>query len=162
MKRRLNNAWQSRSPRERTFVAILAVILGVALYVWLVQSAGEARTRLQANVMILRAQAGTLEQQALELERLRATPTTPVSRSDLGAQVQAQVDAAGLGHALARIDAADANQVVVAFGALAFADWLDWVASLNAQHVRLAACRIEALPESGMVSVSATLLRAGH
>jgi type II secretory pathway component PulM len=73
--------------------------------------------------------------------------------------VQAQVDAAGLGHALARLDAPDADQVVVAFGAVAFADWLNWVASLNSLHVRLAACRIEALAEPGMVGVSATLQR---
>lgn len=162
MKTQLHKAWQSRPPRERAFITTLTVVLGIALYVWLLQSASEARTRLQANVTVLRAQAGTMEQQALELERLRTTPATPVSRGDLGEQVQAQVDAAGLGRALASIDAADANQVVVAFGAVAFADWLDWVASLNAQHVRLAACRIEALPESGMVNVSATLLRAGH
>lgn len=159
MRTRLHRAWQSRTPRERIAVTILAVILGIALYVWLLQSGGRARARLQANVVTLRAEAAGLEQQALELERLRATPVTPASRGDLGEQVQAQVDAAGLGHALAKLDAQDADRVVVSFGAVGFADWLNWIASLNSQHVRLAACRIEALPEPGMVGASATLQR---
>lgn len=159
MRTRLHRAWQSRTPRERIVVTILAVILGIALYVWLLQSGGRARARLQANVVTLRAEAAGLEQQALELERLRATPVTPASRGDLGEQVQAQVDAAGLGHALAKLDAQDADRVVVSFGAVGFADWLNWIASLNSQHVRLAACRIEALPEPGMVGASATLQR---
>jgi general secretion pathway protein M len=58
------------------------------------------------------------------------------------------------------MDVQDANRVVVAFGAVAFADWLGWVASLGSQQVRLSACRIEALPEPGMVGVTATLQRA--
>ena len=45
------------------------------------------------------------------------------------------------------------------FGAVAFADWLNWVASLTSQQVRLDACRIEALSTPGLVSVTATLVR---
>ena len=59
-----------------------------------------------------------------------------------------------------RIDALDANQVQVVFGAVAFADWLNWVAGLQSQHVRLNACRIEALSTPGLVSVTGTLVRA--
>jgi type II secretory pathway component PulM len=73
--------------------------------------------------------------------------------------VQAQAGATGLSRALQRIDALDANQVQVVFGAVAFADWLAWVAKLQAQHVRLDACRVEALTAPGLVSVSATLIR---
>jgi len=65
-----------------------------------------------------------------------------------------------LSGALVRIDAPDANQVVVVFGAVAFADWLNWIAGLRSQHVRLDTCRIEALSTPGMVSVTATLVRA--
>lgn len=159
MKARTHRAWQSRTPRERIVVTVLAVMLGVGAYVWLLQSGGQARARLQVSVASLRAEFAGLELRALELERLRATPVTPVSRGDLGEQVQAQVDAVGLGHALARLDVPDADRVVVGFGAVDFAAWLNWVASLNSQHVRLAACRIDALAEPGMVGASATLQR---
>ncbi|HUX65133.1 type II secretion system protein M [Sulfuricella sp.] len=162
MRAQLLKAWASRAPRERTVIVILMVIMGAALYVWLVQSGGREHSRLRASVPALRAQAARLEQQAAELERLRATPATPASQTDLRALVQAQADAAGLSHALVKIDAPDANQVGIVFGAVVFADWLNWVASLKSQQVRLDTCRIETLSTPGMVSVTATLLRVKH
>ena len=160
MKAQLRKAWESRAPRERTIIAVLVLILGMALYVWLVHSAGQARVQLRAGVTILRAQAARLEQQATELERLRAAPAISASQTDLRTLVQTQAGAAGLSRALVKIDAPDANQVVVVFGAVAFADWLNWIAGLKPQQVRLDTCRIEALSTPGLVSVTATLVRA--
>ena len=54
----------------------------------------------------------------------------------------------------------DADQVVAVFGAVAFADWLNWISTLKSQQVRLDTCRIEALSTPGLVSVTATLVRA--
>ena len=48
----------------------------------------------------------------------------------------------------------------LAFGAVSFADWLGWVAALQAQQLRLESARVEALSAPGMVSVTATLGRA--
>lgn len=160
MRAQLRKLWESRAPRDRTIIVILAVIVGVVLYWWLVQSGGRAHTQLRASVATLQAQANHLEQQATEVERLRATPAPSASQTDLRTLVQAQTGAAGLSRELLKIDAPDANQVVVVFGAVAFADWLNWVASLRSQQVRLDICKIEALSTPGMVSVTATLLRA--
>jgi len=160
MRAKLRTLWQSRAPRERVVIAVLAVLAGVASYVWLVQAADRAHTRLRASVPSLRAQAARLEQQAGDLERLRSAPPAAASKTDLRTLVQAQAGAAGLSRALVRIDAPDANQVVVVFGAVAFADWLNWVAGLTAQQVRLEVCRVEALSTPGLVSVTATLVRS--
>jgi general secretion pathway protein M len=160
MRALLRKAWESRTPREQAIIAALAVMLGAALYVWLVQSAGRDRVQLRTSVTTLRAQTARLDQQALEYGRLRAAPAATASPTDLRTLVQAQVGGAGLSPALVSIDAPDANQVKVVFGALPFADWLAWVASLQAQQVRLDACRIEALSTPGLVSVTATLVRA--
>ncbi len=160
MKAKLRTLWQSRAPRERVVIAVLAVLAGVASYVWLVQAADRAHTRLRASVPALRAQAARLERQAGDLERLRSAPPAAASKTDLRTLVQAQAGAAGLSRALVRIDAPDANQVVVVFGAVAFADWLNWVAGLTAQQVRLDVCRVEALSTPGLVSVTATLVRS--
>lgn len=162
MNAKLRTLWQSRAPRERVVIAVLVVLVGIASYVWLVLSADQAHTRLRASVPALRAQAARLEQQAAELEHLRSAPPASVSTTDLRTLVQAQAGAAGLSRALGRIDALDANQVVVVFGAVAFADWLNWVASLKSQQVRLDACRVEALSTPGLVSVTATLVRSKH
>jgi general secretion pathway protein M len=156
----LRKVWESRSPRERAVIAVLAAILGAALYVWLVHSAGQARVQLRASVTTLRAQAARLEREALEYDRLRAAPAAARSPTDLRTLVQARIGDAGLSPALVRIDALDVNHVKVVFGALPFADWLAWVASLQAQQVRLDACRIEALSTPGLVSVTATFTRA--
>jgi type II secretory pathway component PulM len=61
---------------------------------------------------------------------------------------------------LLRLDAKDADQVQVVFGSVAFADWLAWVATLQAQRIRLDTSRIEALSTPGLVSVTATFARA--
>ena len=159
MRAQLRKAWESRAPRERVIIAALAAILGTVLYVWLVQSAWQARMQLRTSVTSLRAQAARLDQQALEYGRLRVAPAATVSPTDLRTLVQAGVDAAGLARALVRIDAPDADQVVVVFGAVAFADWLAWIDGLQAQQIRLDACRIEALATPGLVSVTATLAR---
>ncbi|MDO8812068.1 MAG: type II secretion system protein M [Gallionella sp.] len=160
MKAQLRKLWESRAPRERTVIAISAAVLAVVLYWWLVQSGGIAHKQLRASVTTLRAQATRLEQQAAELERLRATPAISASQSDLRALVQAQAGAAGLSQALVKIDTPDANQAVVVFGAVGFADWLNLLASLRSQQIRLDTCKVEALSTPGMVSVTATLLRA--
>lgn len=152
--------WTSRSPRERLVFASLAAVLGAALCLWLILSVDRARVQLRATVTSLRVQAARLEQQAGELEQLRAAPAVAMPQTDLRALVQAQVGAAGLSRALVSMEAVDANQVKVVLGAVAFADWLRWVASLQAQHIRLDACRIEALSTPGLVSVTATLVRA--
>lgn len=141
-------------------IAILGVLVAVLLYVWLVQSANRARTQLTASTSVLRAQAMRLELNAAELARVRAAPAPPAARTDLRTLVQARAEAAGLARAILRIDAQDANQVQVVFGAVVFADWLDWAASLKTEHVRLEAGRIEALSTAGMVGMTATFVRA--
>ncbi len=160
MKARLQKLWQSRSPRDRVIIAVLAVVVAVALYLTLVQSAYRARTQLGSSVSLLRAQALRLDADANELARARAAPAAPAPQTDLRTQVQAQAGAAGLAGALLRIDARDADQVQVVFGSVAFADWLAWIATLQAQRIRLDSSRIEALSTPGLVSVTATLTRA--
>lgn len=160
MKEHLHKAWVSRSPRDRALILALVAMLGAVLYVWLVYSGGQARLYLRTAVTTLQAQAVRLDQQAIEYRRLRAAPPATASSTDLLPLVQERVTAAGLARALVRIDAPDADQVVVVFGAVSFADWLNWIDSLKSQRVRLDVCRIEALSTPGLVSVTATLVRA--
>ena len=160
MKAALRRAWESRAPHERMVIAVAAAVLGVASYVLVVHSAERGRRQLSASVDTLRTQAAILDQQAAEHARLRATPAPAVSPTDLRALVQARVDAAGLSHALTRLDAPDADHVRVTLGAVSFAHWLDWIAALQSQNVRLESARVEALSAPGMVSATATLTRA--
>lgn len=160
MKAKLRKLWESRSPRDRMVIVILAAVVGALLYVWLVQSANRARTQLGSSVFALRAQAMRLDLDATELARVRAAPVPPAPQTDLRTQLQAQAAAAGLTSALLRIEVVDTNQARVVFGSIAFADWLAWVAGLQPQHIRLDTGRIEALSTPGLVGVTATFIRA--
>lgn len=160
MKARLRKAWESRSPRDRVVITVLAAVVGAALYVWLADSAYRARIQLGLSVTALRAQAQRLDLDAAELARVRAARAPAAAKADLRTQVQAQITTSGLAGALVRIDATDANHVQVVFGSVAFADWLHWIAALQAQHIRLESGRIEALATTGLVGITATLTRA--
>ena len=160
MKAQLRKLWESRSPRDRVIIAALAVIVGTMLYLSLVVSAYRARAQLGGSVSALRAQELRLNADANELARARAAPPAPAPQSDLRTQVQAQAGASGLASLVLHIDARDADHVEVAFGSVPFSDWLAWVASLQAQRIRLDTSRIEALSTPGLVSVTATFARA--
>ena len=151
--------WLARAPRERVLIAVSAALLVGGLSLWLVHAVDRSRAELLTSVPALRARADLLERQTVEFERLRAAPAMTVSQGDLCALLQAQAGSAELSRALVSAEAVDANLVKVVFGAVAFADWLEWVAGLEAQHIHLDACRIEALAAPGMVSIAATLSR---
>lgn len=161
MRSALRSSWTSRSPRERLVILVAAAVLGAAAYVGLLYAADRARAQLGTRVAALRTQAALLEQRAAEYQRLRAAPAPAASPTDLRTLVREHVDAAQLSGTLTLLEAPDAEHVRVAFGVLAFADWLNWIAALQAQHVRLEAVRIEALAAPGLVSVAATLARTG-
>ena len=72
MRAQLRKAWESRTPRERAVLAALGGVLLAILLVSLVQTATHARSRLRPSVMALQGQLARLDQQAREIERLRA------------------------------------------------------------------------------------------
>lgn len=160
MKAKLLSLWESRSPRDRVVIALVAVLAGVLLYAWLIQSASRARANLGTSLATLRAQALGLDRDASELARVRGARLPAAPQTELRAQLQAQVADAGLAGALLRIDATDASHAQVAFGSVAFGDWLAWIAALQAQQVRLETARVEALTTPGLVAVTATFARA--
>ena len=162
MKERLRQLWQARAPRERLIIVMLAVVVVGMLYVCLLYSANRARPQLGASVLSLRADAVRLERHAGEIERLRTASPPAVSQTDLRTLIQVQAGSAGLASALVRIDAPEANRVQVVFGAVPFPGWLNWVVALNSQNIRLETCRIEALSKPGLVSITATFVRAGR
>jgi general secretion pathway protein M len=159
VRKRLRDWWQARAPRERTVALALGALLAAALYAWWLHAAYSARAQLGSRVAALRTQAARVDAQAIEVERLRVAPPVSASQSDLRALLQARVNAAGLAGALTRIDVQDPAHAQVAFGAVSFAGWLDWVAGLQAQQVRLESARIEALATPGLVTVSAIFAR---
>ena len=158
---RLRTAWSARAPYERVTLGVLAALVAGTMYFWLLHSSSQARTRLDSSIAQLRKQAQQLDAQASEYNQLRAVPAAKVSSVDLRTLIQSRIADAGLARALVSIDAPDSNRVKVTFGALSFSEWMEWVAGLQAQQIRLDECRIEALTTPGIVGVIATFVRAG-
>lgn len=154
----LRALWQSRSPRERRALRAALVLVAAILLLALAAAALQAREPLRRDVAALRADNARMQQQALELAQLRAMPPPP-AHGELLATVQSSIEATSLASGLAQVESPDTDHVVVVFKAVAFADWLRWVEALATRQVRLESCRIEALPASGRVGVTATFVR---
>lgn len=162
MKHTLSQWWASRSQQERWIIAAASLCLALVLYIWLLQATTRARQRLLPAVAELRAAASRQGAQADEIMRLRAAPKAPQSSADLRQLVQRQIDSSGLTKSLVSIELVGAHQVKVVFGSVAFAEWLAWADTIQAQHLRFAAVRAEAQPAAGQVSVTATIERPGQ
>ncbi len=156
---RLHGLWKARSPAERLAMIVMAAFVATVLYVWLVQSAMQARTRLTAAVTTLQSQTLQMEQQSVEHAKLLAAPALPPADTDLRTLVQSQIDTAGLSQSLLKLDVQDTQRVRVTFGSAVFTDWLEWVQAMQTQRVRIETCRIEALSTTGLVSITAMLVR---
>lgn len=159
MKSSLFNLWLARTPQERKALGVGSVLLFFLLYIWLLQASSAARSTLRDSVLILRTEAAALEQQAIELEQLRGLEPLPTSELMLLPLLQTAAANAGLADLLSQSEALDNDQVRLTFGAVPFATWLRWIDALQAQNVRVASARIEALSTPGLVSVTATLQR---
>ncbi len=159
MKLPLHNLWLARTPQERKALCVGSVLLFFLLYIWLLQAGSAARSTLRDSVLILRTEAAALEQQAAEFEQLRSLPPVPASELMLLTLLQTAAANAGLTDLLLHSEALDNDQVLLTFGAIPFSTWLRWIDELQAQNVRVASARIEALSTPGLVSVTATLAR---
>ncbi|MBP9800217.1 MAG: type II secretion system protein M [Sterolibacterium sp.] len=69
--------WQTRAPRERRFLASLALFLCVAVLLQGLWSAHQARQRLHQRLPQLQQQLDTLQKQAADLRTLQAQAITP-------------------------------------------------------------------------------------
>ena len=160
MKHAFKPWWVSRSAQEHVVMVAAALCVGLVLYVWLLQTTTQARRRLLPAVSQLRAQALHQGEQVDEIKRLRATPTAvPSTTTDLRQLMQRQLDASGLSRSVVSVEQVDATHAKLVFGSVAFADWLTWADTVQAQQLRFSAVRVEAQDTGGQVSVTVTVER---
>ncbi len=159
MKKQLIQFWRSRAPRERLVLAggsaLLVLALGYA-YGWLPMQREAAQ--LRQALPQLRAQARQLQQDALEVGRLKARPVPAQQGGSLAAVIDQRAKAIGLRERIESITPQDDGRVQVVLPDVAFDAWLGWLGDLQASHaVRVESARIEARDEPGMVRIDAVL-----
>lgn len=160
MPARLDEAWANLAPRERNLVAIgLVLLLPVALYFYLWQPLAAERARLDSRIEQLRGELAQLRADSEEIKRLRGQ--APIrGATTLEATARLAASRFQLEDKLAEVSAQGSDRLIVTMQGVAFDAWLRWVGELGVQGVGLDACKVEALPEAGLVRARATLTRS--
>lgn len=155
--------WDSRSAQERRTVTLAAIVLlPIAYYFLLWQPAHHALAKLHGNVPALQAQAAKLHEQAAEVDSLRHRPQ--LAALDMPA-LKSSIDESAQRHQLrgsiTTLETQEPNGVHIACEAIPFVAWLAWLRDLQQeQHIRADSVSVSALPQSGMVKISATLINS--
>lgn len=153
----LQAIWQTRAPRERTFLAALGIFLVCALLAQSLWSAHQARARLRQQLPLLQQQLDTLQKQAGDIRALQGQPLTPApATAALLSTATALMRNAGLNLTPAQLQAEGPRQLRLR-AELPFDRWLDGVGALqrNAQ-LRLLQGKVEAIDGSpGQVRIDA-------
>jgi general secretion pathway protein M len=152
--------WSHRPAQERRTILLgAAVLLPLLYYFVLWQPAHQALAKLHVTVPILQAQAAKLTEQAAEVEALRHRPQlAALDAQALKTGIEESAQHHQLRAAITTLEIQEPNGVHIACDSISFAAWLNWLRDLQQeQHIRADAVSIAALPQSGMVKVSATL-----
>lgn len=153
--------WGRRSAQERRMITVASVLLFPVVYYFLLwQPAHHAVAKLNSMLPTLQAQYTKLLAHAAEVDTLRHRPQ--LAALDTMALKSSIEDAAVRHHLRASItslEAQEPNGLRITCDAVSFATWLAWLRELQQeQHIRADSVSISALPQTGMVKISATLV----
>ncbi|MCS6785853.1 MAG: type II secretion system protein M [Thiobacillaceae bacterium] len=138
----LRALWQARAPRERRLILLgAALLLPVALYLYLWQPLMRAHARLEREVAHLGQELERLRAGAQELQRLRAQPgvTAP---ADWAAAAREAALRLGLEARIAEWRRAGDGQLQVRLEAVPSAAWAAWLGELARAGVRVQRCEL--------------------
>jgi general secretion pathway protein M len=156
--------WLSRPSSERQMLAFAtAILLPILAYLVLWQPAHTVVKKLNLNLPVMRAQALQLQAQAAEVARLRHLPKPAVlNAQSLKSAIEAALTRYQMRDAISTLDTQEPNAVQISLAAVSFEQWLYFLQELQQeQHVRAESITIAALPQPGMIKISATLSNGG-
>lgn len=151
--------WRRLSTREQMIVgggtALLVIIL-LVFYVW--QPLEKERTRLRVSLPGMRAEAQQMRVDALAVPKLKNIARPVPLAGGLKEMVEQTASAQGL--QVTQVNTQGNGKLSVSLAAVPFDAWVKWLATLQTQQaIRLDTCRVEALPQSGMVKVQVVLVK---
>lgn len=160
MKERFQQFWMQASPRERWLIGggfgLLLVVL-LVFYVW--QPVVRDRQKLRANLPQLRANAERMRLNAAEVARLKTLPSSAsLPNGGIRGAVENSAAAFRLRDSMSQVSVEGDGRISISMAPVPFDSWVRWLGQLQEQYrIRLESCRIEALPQPGMVRVKAVL-----
>lgn len=156
--------WGVRTPRERSIIKISAAVLMPVLGYWLLwQPANTAVQKLRISVPQMSIQADRLKSQAAEVELLRHSPKPAfMDAVALKSTIEESALRNNLREAITTITLQEPGSVRISFVSVSFEQWMNWLRSLQIeQKIRADSVGVVALPQAGMVKISATLTNGG-
>ncbi|TAJ77824.1 MAG: type II secretion system protein M [Gallionellaceae bacterium] len=152
--------WSGRPAQERRMIVwAAAVLLPVVYYFLLWQPAHRTVAKLHETLPVLQAQAAKLNDEAAEVDALRHRPQlAALDAAALKTSVEESAQRHQLRTAINTLEIQESNGVRVTCDAISFTAWMAWLRDLQQeQHIRADSISISALPQTGMVKISATL-----
>jgi len=152
--------WNGRPVQEKRLIFLVGtLLLPVIFYFFLWQPAHSAVSKLHNLLPTMQAQSIKMSNQATEVDSLRHRPV--LAALDSVALKSSIIDSAArhqLSAAITSLDAQKSNGVHITCDAISFSALISWLHDLEQeQHIRPDSISISALPQSGMVKISATL-----
>ncbi|GAO34651.1 general secretion pathway protein M [Sulfuricella sp. T08] len=160
MKERVQQFWMQASPMERWLIGggfglLLVVVL--VFYVW--QPLVHDRQKLRANLPQLRVSAEQMRLNAAEVVRLKTLPSSAsMANGGIRGAVENSAAAFKLRDSLSQVSVEGDGRISITMATVPFDNWVRWLGHLQEQYrIRLESCRVEALPQPGMVRIKAVL-----
>jgi general secretion pathway protein M len=162
MKETAYSWWRQLAPRERRLISWGGTgLLAAVLYAYLWLPITVERHKLRANLPQLRANAAQMQRQAQEAAQLKASATPALRGEAIKSAIHQAANEAGLDSKTLQVNLLDEGRANIAWATVPFDAWTMLVANLQKnQGIRLESCTIEALPETGLVSVRAVVTAA--
>ncbi len=161
MKEKLQQFWMQASPRERWLIGggfglLLVVVL--VFYVW--QPIVRDRQKLRASLPQLRANAEQMRLNAAEVGRLKTLPASAaLPKGGMRGAVENSAAAFKMRDSMSQVSVEGDGRISITMASVPFDNWVRWLGHLQEQYrIRLESCRIEALPQPGMVRIKAVLV----
>lgn len=159
MKESAYSWWRQLAARERRLISWgSAGLLAALCYAYLWQPIAAERHKLRAALPQLRASAAQMQNQAVEVTRIKASSTPAQKSRDMLSAIRQAASEQTVDGKLLQVRRLDAGRANIALASISLDAWIVLLGNLQKNHgIRLESCTIEALPERGKVSVRAVV-----
>lgn len=160
MKEKFQQFWKQSSPRERWLIGGgFGLLLAAVLFFYVLQPVVRDRQKLRASLPQLRVNAERMRLDAAEVTRLRTLPSSSsLPNGGIRGAVEASAEVFKLRDSISQASVEGEGRISIAMTTVPFDSWVRWLGHLQEQYrIRLESCRVEALPQPGMVRIKAVL-----
>lgn len=163
MKETWQTRWQQLAPRERRMISWGGSgLLAALLYAYLWQPVAMERDKLRTSLPQMKDHAAQMRFQAEEAAQLKTSIRPGPKGEAIKSAIYRTAGEIGMDNKALQLNMLDEHHASISMTKVSFTTWMTLVTDLQKnQGIRLESCDIEALPETGMIHLRATLAARG-